>query len=256
MSILPTHPTPPKRELSEFSILLFGDVKTGKTEFASHFPGAIFLASEAGQGSIECHRVAVDSWETFLAACGELAQGGHPFRTVIVDTVDALWLLCQRHICEQHKIQHELDVAYGKGYGLVFDEFRRVIGKLSHLGLGLVLISHAEREEIQGRTGAYHKAVPSLRDKVRRFLLGLCDLVLFCDTETDSGPDGQPVTRRVIRTKPSQHWEAGDRTGLLPETLPLDYHAFRAAFAAGISTRCPAMSGSGNHSTSEGGTDD
>jgi hypothetical protein len=252
MGLLPTEPTPPKRHLSDFSILTYGDVKLGKTEFASHFPDSVFLAAEAGQGGIECYRVAIDTWQTFLAACGELARGGHPFRTIVLDTVDALWLLCQRYICEQNKVQHESDLAYGKGHSLVFDEFRRVIGKLSHLGLGLVVISHAEREEIQGRTGTYHRAVPSLKDKVRKFLLGLCDLVLFCDTETTPGPDGKPVTRRVIRTKPSPYWESGDRTGLLPETIDLDYGAFAAAFEAAMKNR-PAVSGTQNPDSPEGG---
>jgi hypothetical protein len=252
VGILPTEPTPRKTDLSQSTILVFGDVKIGKTEFSSHFPDSIFLAAEAGQGGIECYRVAIDSWPTFLAACGELAQGSHRFRTVIVDTVDALWQLCQRHICEQNKIQHEADMPYGKGYSLVLNEFQRVIGKLSHLGMGVVLISHADREEIQGRTGTYHKAVPSLKDKVRKFLLGLCDLVLYCDTETAPGPDGKPVTRRVLRTKPSQHWESGDRTGLLPETLPLNFDAFRAAFESAVQSQCPAMSGLGNSTASQG----
>jgi hypothetical protein len=37
----------------------------------------------------------------------------------------------------------------------------------------------------------------------------------------------------VLRTKPAKHYEAGDRTGRLPETLPLDYAAFTAALATG-----------------------
>jgi len=83
-------------------------------------------------------------------------------------------------------------------------------------------------------------------------LLGLCDLVLYCDTETAPGPDGKPVTRRVLRTKPSQHWESGDRTGLLPETLPLNFDAFRAAFESAVQSQCPAMSGLGNSTASQG----
>lgn len=234
MGLLPKEPTPPKKDLSDFSILIFGEVKTGKTEFASHFPDSVFLAAEAGQGGIECYRVAIDSWQTFLAACSELARRDHSFRSVVVDTVDALWQLCQRHVCEQHRIQHEADMPYGKGYSLVFSEFQRVIGKLSHLGLGLVFISHADREEIQGRTGTYHRSVPSLKDRVRHFLLGLCDLVLFFDTEVVAGPDGKPTTRRVIRTKPSPYWEAGDRTGLLPETIDMDFAKFQAAFEEAV----------------------
>jgi len=247
MSLLPTEPTPPKRDLSDLTTLIVGFPKAGKTTLASRFPNSVILATEAGQNAIECYRVAIDSWATFLAACNELARGEHSFRTIVIDTVDNLWLLCQRHVCDKHKIEHESDLAYGKGYSLILTEFQRVLTKLSHLPYGLVMISHAELEEVKTRTGSYHKAVPSLRDKPRKVVLGIADLILFCDLETVAGPDGQPTMRRVMRTKPSPYWEAGDRTGRLPATIDLDYDAFVAAFEA--AQQCPAMSGPGNPAT-------
>ena len=50
--------------------------------------------------------------------------------------------------------------------------------------------------------------------------------------------------RRVIRTKPSLYYEAGDRTGRLPETLELDFGKFKecynAATGAAVETSRPA----------------
>jgi hypothetical protein len=60
-------------------------------------------------------------------------------------------------------------------------------------------------------------------------LLGFVDIIAFVDVEADRGQDGAITYRRVVRTKPSMHYEAGDRTGRLPEVLPLDYAAFAAA---------------------------
>ena len=250
MSLLPTQPTPPKRELSDLTILEYGFPKAGKTTWASRFPNSVFLATESGQNAIECFKVPIDSWATFLAACNELAQGGHDFRTIVIDTVDNLWLLCQQHVCGKHKVEHESDLAYGKGYALILTEFQRVLTKLSYLPYGLVMISHAELEEVKTRTGSYHKTVPALREKPRKVILGMADMVLLCDIETMPGPDSQPTMRRVMRTKPSPYWEAGDRTGRLPETISLDYDAFLAAFQA--AQQCPAMPGLGNSTASQG----
>jgi len=132
MPILPTQPTPPKRDLADLTILEYGFPKAGKTAWASHFPNSVFLATESGQNAIECFKVPIDSWATFLAACNELAQGGHDFRTIVIDTVDNLWLLCQQHVCGKHKVEHESDLAYGKGYALILTEFQRVLTKLSY----------------------------------------------------------------------------------------------------------------------------
>jgi hypothetical protein len=60
----------------------------------------------------------------------------------------------------------------------------------------------------------------------------MADLVLLCDLEVQSAGNGEPTVRRVIRTKPSRYYEAGDRTGRLPETLDLHFPGFLAAFNA------------------------
>ena len=44
------------------------------------------------------------------------------------------------------------------------------------------------------------------------------------------GEDGKPVWQRVMRTKPSPNYDAGDRTGRLPEVIPLDFSSFVKAF--------------------------
>ena len=112
------------------------------------------------------------------------------------------------------------------------NEFQRVLTKLTFLGLGVIFVSHGQEKEIETRTGKILKQVPSLSDKPRRFLTGLCDLVLFADFEPATAPDGTRSFRRVLRTKPSQHYEAGDRTGRLPEVIDFDFPAFVEAFRA------------------------
>ena len=58
----------------------------------------------------------------------------------------------------------------------------------------------------------------------------MVDLILYCDLEAVIDEEGKTSYRRVMRTKPSPHYEAGDRTGRLPETLELDFAKFTEAF--------------------------
>jgi len=228
--MLPKEKTKPKTDLSEFTIFIYGHPKIGKTTFAAGFPDAVFLATEAGHNALSIFKIDLPDWEAFLEACRELAEGKHGFRNVIIDTVDNLWLLCRNHICAKNKIEHEADLAYGKGYALILSEFTRVLTKLSMLPYGLVLISHATVQEIQTRTGAMHKVVPSLPDKPRKMILAMSDLVLYCDQDLVRTDDGKQTIRRVIRTQPNPNFEAGDRTGRLPEVIDLDYRKFVEAF--------------------------
>jgi hypothetical protein len=234
MSILPTAKTPPKPALADLTVLLYGQTKAGKSEFCSHAEGALFLATEPGLNSLDVYQVPIQSWEDLLAACAEIAEGQHPFRTVVIDTIDNAYKFCSDSVLKKFKIDHESDLAYGKGHALVNNEFQRVLTKLAFLPYGLFLISHAKEIEVETRTGKYTRIVPTLPDKARKIVLGMVDMVLYCDLDLTPGEDGAQHLRRVIRTKPSLYYEAGDRTGRLPETLDLDFRKFLDAFQAAV----------------------
>jgi len=239
--MLPTSPTPPKQSLSDYSILLYGPSKAGKTTTASQADGALFLATEPGLNALNAFQVPITNWDDLLNACGELAAGNHPFKTIVVDTIDLAYRFCAEHMLKKYNADHESDLSYGKGYAMVNNEFHRVLTKLAHLPYGLILISHAQEKEVETRTGKYMKTVPTLPDKARKIVLGLVDIILYCDVEAVRDAGGQMNFRRVIRTKPSQYYEAGDRTGRLPEILEMDYRAFAAAFDAATGVPAPTI---------------
>ncbi len=230
--LLPTQKTPPKPNLADLTVLVYGATKIGKSTWCSHADNAVFLSTEPGLNSLEVFQVPIRSWDELLAACGEIAEGKHEFKTVILDTVDNAYRMCAEHVCRKFKIEHESDLGYGKGFALVNNEFQRVMNKLAFMPCGLYLISHSQEVEIETRTGKYNKTVPTLPEKARKIVLGLVDMVLYCDIETATGPDGKMVARRVMRTKPSLNYEAGDRTGRLPDIIDLDYTKFVEAFTA------------------------
>jgi hypothetical protein len=70
-----------------------------------------------------------------------------------------------------------------------------------------------------------------LPDRARNVVLGLVDIILYGDSVSRKDAAGNLVVDRVLRTKPHPTYEAGDRTGRLPEMLPLDYSAFNSAFS-------------------------
>ena len=235
--LLPTAKTPPKPNLADLTVLTYGPTKIGKSTWCSHAENALFLSTEPGLNSLEVFQIPIRSWDELLTACGEIAEGNHPFKTVILDTVDNAYKMCAEHVCRKFKVEHESDLGFGKGYALTNNEFQRVLNKLAFMPCGLYLISHSQEIEIETRTGKYTKTVPTLPEKARKIVLGLVDMVLYCDIETTAGPDGKMVTRRVMRTKPSLNYEAGDRTGRLPDVIDLDYTKFIEAFNATADTK-------------------
>jgi hypothetical protein len=235
--MLPTQKTPKKTNLSDLTVLVYGQTKIGKSTWCSHAEGALFLATEPGLNHLEVFQIPIATWEQLLAACREIAEGKHPFKTIVVDTVDNAFRMCAEYVCAKNKIEHESDLGYGKGYAMIGNEFFRVLNKLALLPYGLFLVSHAMEKEMETRTGKVTKIVPTLPDKARKIVLGMADMVLYFDLEATTGADGKPAIRRVIRTKPNSQYEAGDRTGRLPDVIEMDYSKFLEAFAGATAAR-------------------
>ena len=151
-------------------------------------------------------------------------------KTIVIDTVDNAFKMCSDYVCAKHGIEYEGDMGHGKGWALVKNEWHRVLTRLASLPYGLILISHAIDKTIETRTGEYTKTTPSLPDRARNVVLGLVDIILFGDSVAKKDTAGNVTIERVVRTKPHPTYEAGDRTGRLPELLPLDYEQFVKAF--------------------------
>ncbi len=229
---LPTQRTKPITELDQQTILLYSAPKLGKSTFASRFPEAIFFECEPGLSHLEVFKVPTYTWDDFLAACKLVAQGNHPFKTIVIDTVDNAFKFCSEHVCGKHNIEYEGDMGHGKGWALVKNEWHRVLTRLASLPYGLILISHAQDKTVETRTGEYTKTQPSLPDRARHVVLGLVDMILYCEAVPRKDTSGNVTIDRVMHTKPHPTYEAGDRTGRLPDNLPLDYDAFVKAFTS------------------------
>lgn len=236
---LPTAKTQPKPNLADLTVLVYGQTKIGKSTLCSNAENALFLATEPGLNALDVYQAPIQTWEDLLNACAEIGDGKHPFKTVVIDTIDNAYKFCTDYILRKFKVEHESDLTYGKGYAIVNNEFQRVLTKLAFLPYGLFLISHAKEIEVETRTGKYTRIVPTLPDKARKIVLGMVDMVLFCDLEVAT-EDGAQSVRRVIRTKPSLYYEAGDRTGRLPETIDLDFRKFLDAFNTAVAPLKPA----------------
>ncbi len=228
--MLPKKKTPKKNDLRDLTILMYGRPKVGKSTWASHADGALFLATEPGLNHVEVFQVPVSNWEEVLVACKDLAAGGHGFSTVVIDTVGNAHQMCMDYVCAKNGWAHPADAGYGKGWTAVGNEWKRVLTKLAALPYGLIMVAH-DKPLTDERTGAV-KMIPALSGSAREAVVALADLVLYAETERIK-VDGEVTERRVVRTKPTTGYEAGDRTGRLPDPLPLDWSAFVAAFNGG-----------------------
>lgn len=233
---LSTEKSVPLDKMTEVSALLYGPEKFGKTTFAAQIPNAYFLATEPGQSHVSVFKSDIDSWETLLDALNALAPSkgpdgklvyAHPYRTLVVDTIDSMYDMAVAFTCKERNIDHPSDLDYGKGFGLVNIEFRRVLRGMLQMGMGVWLISHSQEKLVEPPVGVkFTRYVPTLSDKSLRVVAGLVDLILFCDFIKQVDAKAKVQERRIMRTKPSKNWVAGDRSNRLPDTMAFGYETF------------------------------
>jgi len=210
--MLPAEKTKPTESLEDKNILLIGTPKIGKSSLIACFPSVYFFATEDGLGSIECFNDRILSWPAYLQKITELRTERHGFKNIAIDTVDNWYYLGRDYIMKKYNIDHPSDIEHGKGWDLLKDCLRGGINLSASLGLGLIFISHSREIEIRKKgQEPYTKVTYAIPEHARVMITGLVDIILYMTIE-----DG----KRVIKTKPSQEYEAGDRTGQLPETLP------------------------------------
>jgi hypothetical protein len=214
---LPTSKSARVTDLKKFIVQIYGQPKAGKSTFASKFDNALFICTEPGHKFLEVYggdHVHKD-WSEIRDTVMRLCKEDHDFQTVVIDTVDNAYEFCSQWVCKQKGIEHESDEGYGKGWTAVKKEFKGVINALANRGFGLVFISHSKLGELESKGVKRPFVDNSLSNSAKSFVNGLSDFIFYCYMDDDGN--------RLMRTKANLNVNAGDRSGKLPEVMPMDY---------------------------------
>ncbi len=232
--VIPDEPIEAMFYPEDYSILLYGQPKIGKSTFASLFEDPLFISTEPGLKFLKARKVEVRDWPTYLAVVKMLESGKHSCGVLVLDTVDNAFKFCFDYICNKKGFEHPSDEEWGKGWEAVHDEFFRGIMRLANLGVGIIFVSHETKRDVVSRSLTITKTMPTLPKTGWRVIDPLVDLILYLGFDTVRDPKTKRFKeRRVIITKPSENLEAGDRLARLPERMPLDINIFKKHFFAG-----------------------
>ena len=219
-------------------MIVYGEPGVGKSTFAAGAPRPFFITTDGNYEYLEdfCGMRPEDhqqcfSWAEMKKA---FARDFTNYDTIVVDLLEDSYLWADNEFCRDNKLLHISDLGYGKGYGILGNEFFIEYQKLLALPKNVILLMHGVTEVLKDRRGVeYSKYGPSklVRDKLITQLEGRVRFFVRAYAEATEGPDGRLLTKRYLSLAPDGHTEYGIARGLsgdAPHSIPLDWNAFMA----------------------------
>jgi hypothetical protein len=178
--VLPTEMNEPSDDLIDYSMLLYGAKKIGKTALAARFPGALFMALEPGTKALRVYTVPVRNWKEVVATVDAIiADKSNRYKTVVVDTVDLLYEYAFQAVCKQKLIDHPTqENDFGATWKEIRTMFRNQAMRLLNSGRGTIFISHDAEREVELRDGTkIDRVQPTLGKQALEEIEGVVDIV-------------------------------------------------------------------------------
>ena len=231
INLLDIAPHQVSRDLRGYSVFFYGEPKSGKTTIATKFPRHLLLAFEKGYNAIPgAMAQPINSWAEFKKVLKQLPDPKvkEKFETIIVDTADIAYDLCEKYICANAKrsdggfgVDSIGDIPFGKGYTMVAKEFDESLRSIVQMGYGLVLISHAVDKTFTDETGKeFNQIVPTLGSKPRNIVSRMCDIIGY--SRAIQNEDGTTTTKLFMRGTP--RYIAGSRFKYTPDYIDFTYN--------------------------------
>lgn len=236
IDIFSVQPHQVSKDLRGYSVAIYGPPKVGKTTIASKFPNNLLLAFEKGYAALPgVMALPVNRWTEFHQIIKQLNsdEAKAKYETIIIDTADIAWMLCEAYIASKHEKSDIAEIPYGQGYKQSEKEFDLQLRKIVQLGYGLVLISHAEDKPIKDESGnEYSKIRPTLTTQARKVVLRLADIVGYVHLIPAASMEEEEKTTLFLRG--TTRFEAGSRFKYTPKSIPFNYNELVNAISQAI----------------------
>jgi hypothetical protein len=187
--------------------MLYGPEGRGKTTLASKFERPVAMLLERGlPRGVKLDAIGdLDGFGSILDALRSLYTDPRGYRTLVIDTLDALEPALLEHVCIAHSWKTIETPPYGKGFVIADQEWlrfiRAVIAIRDKHQMTIVLVAHSTIERFDDpRAPSYTAYWPKLHKRARHLILDACDVVGFLAEDLKISVDDSSFRERVRAT--------------------------------------------------------
>ncbi len=220
--------------------VIYGTEGIGKTTIASKFPHPLFIDAEGGSFNLDVDRVTPKSYQEVIAVIAELKQNSRGYQTLVIDTADWLEKMLTEHICITNKIASIETMAYGKGWVMVSELWKKLLDELNLLSdkqqMHILILAHSMIRHVDPPDApGYDRYELKLSKQGSGIIKEWPDLLLFATYELFKvkNPDGKDKVsggRRIMFANHNPTFDAKNRFGL-PDQMDFDFSKIAHLFA-------------------------
>lgn len=179
--VLPSKKNKPSESLFDYSLVLYGERKIGKTTLAEQFPDNLMIEFEPGARALEAYVMEVQSYAHFEGIVEAILSGQHKFKSTTVDTGGVAYEMAMAYGCHVHDIEHPgAENDYGASWSKIRKVFVDPMRQLLNSGLGFIVIGHEQEKEIETRSGRkFVKMRPNFSKQADEFFTSQIDNIFY-----------------------------------------------------------------------------
>jgi len=246
----------PTTNFGEFSTLIAGQPKIGKSEFCTKFDKPLILDFEEGTKGKVVYRIPIKKWIEVKQVVKQLTSDltlKEKYQTVCFDTVNYTFSALKQYAMDTYQegtdkvIDTFNKIPYGGGWEILENEFKTTVNNLKRAGYGVVFVAHIKDKTYnRDLEDEYTKIVPDLTDRERNIVSAMVDFLLTAGFETEivepavKNKDGKIVksavinNKRILYLRTNNNVEAGFRWANVPEKIDFDYDELKKVFEAAV----------------------
>lgn len=226
------------KKIKPLFVAVIGQSGVGKTTFLSGAPNPICMDIESGGNQVGLDRFeAPSTYDEFLEQLAYLENEKHGYKTIGIDTVDALDGLIIDKTCKELKSESIASIPRGEGYTHAKGIWRKLVSRLKDISYryNVVLLGHTSITPFNDpRLAApYDTWKFRMNQKCAAVIVEAVDTVLFACQEvtldkakiTDKKGRGV-IGDRVFHSMPNPAYDCKDRFNL-KDPCPLEWSAFK-----------------------------
>lgn len=246
----------PTTNFGEFSTLIAGQPKIGKSEFCTKFDKPLILDFEEGTKGKVVYRIPVKKWTEVKQVVRQLTSDlslKDKYQTVCFDTVNYAFGALKQYAMDTYQegtdkvIDTFNKIPYGGGWEILENEFKTIVNNLKRAGYGVVFVAHIKDKTYnRDLEDEYTKTVPDLTDRERNIVSAMVDFLLTAGFEIEivepavKNKEGKIIksavinNKRILYLRTNNNVEAGFRWANVPEKIDFDYDELKKVFEIAV----------------------